>query len=767
MSLKIVPRLSQEFQPSHLLPSLTAGLINGILAIILQVSFATLIFTGELSGYVSNGIGFTLFGALVIGLTTALMSSFPGAVALPQDSPAAISAIIATAIAAQMSPSEPIDKIFLTVLAAIAISSLLTGIFSLALGAFRLGGFVRYIPYPVIGGFLAGTGWLLVRGAIGAMTDLPTTLSYLPELFDPHILIKWLSGLVFAVLLLVILRRYNHFLIVPGILFAAIGLFYLLAWLTHLPLAEAYAQGWLTGPFPEGGLWRPLSLSSLGQIDWPIILGQIGNISTIMILSVVSLLLNAGGIEITTRRDIDLNRELQAMGISNLAAGLGNSPAGYTALSLSTLGVRMGSNSRLVGIVAALLCGFMLFFGASVLSLFPKPVLGGLLLFLGLSFMMEWIYDGWFKLSKADYIIVLLILGAIATMGILQGVGLGLVLAVGLFVYEYSRVDVIKHTLSGQNFRSNVERPRFYHQLIRKKGNLLYILQLQGFIFFGTANNLLEQVRLRINAAGLQCPRFIVLDFRHVNGADASAALSFSKIKQLAQAHNITLVFTHLAPKVYRQLEKEVFSEEENACWRVFTDLDHGVEWCEDQMIQTFSNVGMKAKTKTVKQQLEEFVPKSTKIISLLDLIAEEEREQKEEAESPESLNDARFTKYMEHIQIEPGQIIIRQGEASKGLYFIEEGEVTVFLEGEEETKRIRKVGAGTVIGEIGLYLGTPTTATVQADQPGILYLLSTQRLMEMEKDDPEIAAAFHKFIAQLLSERVLSTTATMQALLE
>ena len=764
MTSRIASRISQEFRPDQLLPGLLAGFINGIISIIIMVSFAALIFSGDLRDYVSNGIGFALFGALAVGMITALVSSFPGAVAIPQDSPAAISALIATQISVRMLASTPIENIFLTVVAAISISSLLTGVFSMALGTFRLGGFVRYIPYPVIGGFLAGTGWILVRGALGTMTDLPTTLSNLPELFMPHILIKWLPGLIFAVLLLLILRRCNHFLILPSMLILAIGVFYLFAWLTHLSIAEASSMGWLLGPFPQGGLWKPLTLSSWERIEWLAIFGQIGNIGTIMILSVVSLLLNASGIEITAHRDIDLNRELQAMGISNLAAGMGNSQVGYTTLSLSVLGLRMGAKSRLVGIVAAILCGAMLFFGASILSLFPKPVLGGLLLFLGLAFLVEWLYDGWFKLSKADYIIVLLILATMASIGVLQGIGLGLILAVILFVFEYSRINVIKHVLSGRNFHSNVERPRLYQQLLHKNGDRLYILQLQGFIFFGTAQKLLEHVRQRLNARDLPRPGYIVLDFRHVKGADASAALSFSKIKQLAQAYDVILVFTQLSPGVHRQLEKEVFGQEENVSWKVFPDLDHGVEWCEDKIISELESVGLTTRPRTMKQQLEEFLPKSSRMISLMELITEEEKAQESK---PEQLNDPRFMKYMERIQVEPGKVLIRQGEPSKGLYFIEEGEVTVTVEEEGKTVRIRKIGAGTVIGEIGLYLGTHATATVLVDQPGTFFLLSKQNLMDMEKDEPEIAAAFHKFIAQLLSERVLSTTNTMQALLE
>lgn len=767
MMQQVVSQLIQEFHPKRLLPSLTAGLVSGILTVIVEISFAALIFSGDLSGYVSDGIGLTLFGAFVVGIVGAVTSSFPGTVILPQDSPVAILALMAAIIANSMPATAMPEDAFLTVVAAITITSLLTGAFFLGLGTFKLGSLIRYIPYPVVGGFLAGTGWLLVQGAIGVMADASLSFSQLPYLLQADVLVRWLPGLVFAVLLLMILRRYSHFLIIPTTLLVAIGLFYVLLWLTNTPITEAGAQGWLLGPFPEGGLWRPLTMSALHQANWPTILSQVGNMGTILIISVISLLLNASGIELTAQRDVDLNHELRSAGIANLAAGLGGSPVGYHALSLSALGHRIGSNSRLVGLFSATLCGAMLFLGAPLLSFFPKPVLGGLLLFLGLAFLVEWVYDAWFKLSKADYLIVLLILIAMNVVGVLEGVGLGIVLAVILFVVSYSRISVVKHTLSGASYRSNVARPRVYRQLLRRKGDWLYVLELQGFIFFGTANKLLDQVRQRIGDPSLLSPRFIVLNFRQVSGLDASAALSFVRMKQLALAQNVVLVFTHLSPRVQRQLEKEVFTDEDKAAWRIYPDLDHGLEWCEEQMIQVFESTGITAQRRTVKQQLEKFLPRSSRLTNLFEFLAQEEDEDREVEEQPD-ISVAGLQEYLERMDVEAGYYLIRQGDTPQGLYLIEAGQVTAQIEREDgRIVRLRKMGTDTVVGEVGLYMGAKATASVVTNQPSTIYYLSAESLKQMEQEAPEVAAAFHKFIAQLLSERLSSTTNTLQALLE
>ncbi|HEX5808866.1 MAG TPA: SulP family inorganic anion transporter, partial [Anaerolineales bacterium] len=292
--------LKREFQPKILLPSLTAGLIAAIITISLEISLAALIFSGDLSRFLAGGIGVMLFGAFAMGIAIALTTSLPGMIGFPQDTPAAILALAATSIAVSMRGSAP-EAVYATVVAAISLTSILTGVFFLLLGWFRASGFVRYIPYPVIGGFLAGTGWLLTLGGLNVMTNLPLSIASLPQLLTPAMLIIWVPGVLFAIALLVMLRRSNNFLITPGMVILATLLFYIYMLVAGVSTAEASARGWLLGPFPSGGLYQPLTPASLGLVNWQIIFQNVDKIATIMVLSIVSLLLNASALEVTVR----------------------------------------------------------------------------------------------------------------------------------------------------------------------------------------------------------------------------------------------------------------------------------------------------------------------------------------------------------------------------------------------------------------------------------------------------------------------------------
>ena len=195
--------LRKEFAPGNLLPGLVSGLIAAIITISIEISLAALIFSGDLQKFLADGIGLMLFGAFVVGVVVSLTTSLPGMIGLPQDTPAAILGLVAASIAFSMRPADP-KALYPTILAAIMLTSIVTGIFFLLLGWFKASGLIRYIPYPVIGGFLAGTGWLIAKGALGVMTNLPLTLTNLSSYVHPEALIRWLPGLVFAVALLLL-----------------------------------------------------------------------------------------------------------------------------------------------------------------------------------------------------------------------------------------------------------------------------------------------------------------------------------------------------------------------------------------------------------------------------------------------------------------------------------------------------------------------------------------------------------------------------------
>lgn len=720
----------------HLLPAISAGLIAGVVAVILQISFAALVFSGELAPFVSRGIGMALYGACAIGLVGAFLSSYPGTVSLPQSVPMAILGLTAGAIVAAMPEATPEAKLA-TVLVAIATTSLCAGLFFVVLGVLRLGRLIRFVPYPVIGGFLAGTGWLLVRGAVRVMLEGEGPVGVL----SAPALARWLPGLAIGAALLFLMRRIQHYLVLPVATLGAILLFYAAAFLGGGDVASLTASGWLLGEFPSALLWSPLTPSLIHQADWSVVLGSLSGAGTLLAISTVALLLNASGMELAADTDIDFDRELRSAGVGNLLSAGGGGPVGYLSLTLSMMSARVGARTRLVGVVAALVCATAALAGAGLFSYLPRPVLGGLLVFIGLDLLVQWLMEAYRRLPRNDYLLIVLITITISAVGFLEGVGAGVVIALVLFATSYSRVNVVKHALSGASFRSNVERAHEERGALDASGQQVWILELHGFLFFGTANGLLNRVRARVDDASQPTLRFLVLDFRLVTGIDSSAVYSFLKMRRLAESQGFVLVFALDDAEILKQMEASGFHFAEHATTPVFGDLDRAVEWCEDRILSGAALTRF-ARDRSLHEVL----------MSLL----------------PPDADAERLERFFERQEVAQGTVLIEQGKPVEALYFVESGRVTVRLVTDRgEPARLRDMGAGTVVGEIGLYLGQSASAQVVAGEDSVLCRLSADALARMEAEAPEVAAAFHKLIARLLGERVVHSNQILRALLD
>jgi sulfate permease, SulP family len=718
-----------ELRPDRLIPALLAGILIGALEIALSVSFGSLIFSGDLSPYLSRGIGMGLFSGTVGLIVVTLLASHPAIIGGNQDAPAAIVAIMASAIVAVISTGA---TLFATVAVMVALTTLVTGLFMLSLGVFKLAGLVRFLPYPVAGGFLAGTGWLLVIGGVSMMSGVTLSITNLPALFQPGLVVYWLPGLLSGLLILVLSARFRHYLFMPVMIIAIIIIFFLIVWLQGMTMAELSAGGWLLGPFPEGRLWQPIGPAELAQVEWAAIWSQIPNLIAVIVISSIALLLNASGLELVMKADIDLNREMRSAGISNLVAGFGAGFIGYQQLSLSALNARIGATSRLAGLFAAAMCALVLFAGGSSLGLLPKVVFGALLTYLGLAFLWEWVVQSWSRLPRIDYLIVLMILVVIAAIGFLEGVTVGIIAAVIMFVVSYSRTSVIKHELSGSTFKSRVTRNAADQAVLEAIGEQAYFLQLQGFIFFGTAHGLLEKVRERIHQ---MTTRYIVLDFERVIGLDSTALLSFDKMRQLGKAYEFTLVLAGLSPHLREQFERGGILEEPGTV-RFAIDIDRAAEWCEDQLCAI---VGDEDRERSLVDFLQAIIPGEP---------------------------TSRLVGYMERRTLATGEYLIRQGDDPDLLFLVESGQVTAQLEPAGKAPiRLETMRGGRAVGELGFYLSTRRSAAVVADEPSVVYSLSQAALARIEEKDPEAAHALHRLIIHLLGERVLHLVRAVDAL--
>jgi SulP family sulfate permease len=708
--------------------SLFAAFFICILEIIFVLAFTALIYSGDLASQIPRALGFVIFGDAVLIAVVAALSSYPSFIGLEQDAPGAMQGVIAASIIAALVGSTAAQ--FATVTLMVVITSLMTGVLLLALGYFKLGGLARFLPYPVIGGFLAGTGWLLIQGGIGIMVNLPVGL----EWFRSSSLVLWGPGFLLGLIIYFITKKINKPYTIPLLLVIATFLFYGIVWATSTPISDLRLTGWLLESHASSTIWQfPLSPAFLSDVDWSVLRAKIPSLLPVTLISVIGLLLNSSGMEVMAKKDIDLNRELMVAGIGNLSSGLVGGLVGFQDVSFTTLNRMMTGGKRLVGLLTALMLGSTLFIGTTAFIYIPKFVFGSVLIYLGFELLINWVYDAWFKFSRIEFLSVVVILITLVVRGVLEGVIVGLILAVVMFVVSYSRVSVIKFAFTGREYRSRVTRALYEQKILDEHGSELYIMKLEGFIFFGTANGIFAALRERVKT-GTETFKYCLIDFSKVSGIDSTGMLSFNRMLQWTQEQGITLILAGLDEKSHAQFKQ---LETETGSIQFLPSLDRGLEWCENTLI--------------AHNQAD--LPPNIELKDQLNAILKSDEAEK-------------LLPYLQRHDYRTGEYLIREGDNPDFVYFIHSGQVTAQLESlGKKPVRLETMYSGRTVGELAFYLGTKRTASVVADQDSVVYSLSMEELKRLESDAPEVASIFHRISVFLLSERVSHLIRTVRAL--
>lgn len=732
--LSWVEQMQVAFQPRNIAASVFAGAVTGILSAVTAIGYAALIFSAGLSQFEQQGIGYLLFGGMIVALFTALFSSQHGILAGIHDTGVAVVTLAGVTLVAELPANTPPEVLLYTITATIMLASISAGVFFFVLGQVKLGNLIRYIPFPVIGGFLSGSGILVLRGSFTVMSGVPFGL----ELLSTEAFIRWLPGLVFTLIAFFVVRRIKNFLAMPALIAGSIIVFYIVAIIMGESVFALNEGGWLLGITTDAGLWQPITPADLQFVDWGYISTHLGSILTVGVAVLISMLVQASGIEVVLERDFDLNHELKLMGIVNIFNGLVGSTPGAHYVASTTLADGMNASTRLVGVVQAAILAVVLFVGGSLLFYMPRFVVGGILMYVGVLFLHRWVLVARKELPIGEYVIILLILGTIYFYGFLPGVGLGLASSVVLFVVNYSRVDVIRESYNGLEQQSTVERPLLHREVLKGKGHWLYMLKLQGFIFFGTSNRVFREFRKQVENEKKPQPHYFFLDFTEVSGVDSSAMQSFHKIIKMARQHDIKLILTAVSDLMLSRLHDEPFAATEGSVWIAKPDLDAGLEWYEEQLLAQFNELIELDHPETMAEHLQHLYENQSDIDTLMS--------------------------YFEVIQVQPGEDILWPGKKAASIDFIEQGRVEVLLQiNDEDTMRLRTLIPGTIIGEIGIYLDRTATATCRAVEPTTLFRMSKEKLAQLEHEQPHMAIEFHRFMAEVMALRLLNAKAALK----
>ena len=715
-----------------------SGSVVGVVSVAYCISYAVMIFSGPLVGGQAPALSATLAGAAVVCLLVGLFSGIRLGIGGPDTPTMAVIATLATGLsltigAGPLAAEAPQLTLFVVIAA-----TFMTGLALLAAGWLRLGTATRFVPYPVVAGFLAASGVLLCLGGIRVAAGRTVEISGLRELLAaaaPH-----LATAAGVAAVLFVARRYVRSpFAMPIVLGLGVGLTHLYLTGSGIPFESAKEARWFlaapeTLPLP----WLPWLPGEWPAMNAPLLLSTLGDCGALILVSVLAIVLQASGLEVIRRANIDLNRELRVNGVANVAAALGGGFLGSITLNRTVLNVEAGATRRLSAVLAAAICAVPIFAGVNLAAYVPTPVLGGLLLYLGLSLLVGTVFAPYARMAWFDYALIAAIVALILFRGYLEGAILGVAASCLIFAFSYSRARVIKHSLTRRQYRSAVERATTQARLLQNHGDRILILWLQGYIFFGSANRIFRYVADRMAAPAKHPLQWLVLDFELVVGMDASAALSFIKLRNLADKHGVTIAVSGLSDTVGAPIFGRRTSASE-ARFQRFPTLDTALEWCEDDLLGEAAT------------GLDDDAVFRRWLGAGLDDDARVER----------------LLNFLEKCDFAAGDVLIRRGDAPDEMYLICSGRVSVYLDRDAALGvRLRSVVGQTLFGEMGFYRQAPRSASVIADVPTTAYRITRTRLGEIAREDPELCAAFQALIIRVLSDRVKFATDEVEALM-
>jgi sulfate permease, SulP family len=505
----------------------------------------------------------------------------------------------------------------------------------------------------------------------------------------------------------------------------------------------------LVGALPSYGMWLERMLHTTSVAGLPVIakdlLALLPHVASIAIVASIFALLAGKVMDQATHRRHDGNRELIAQGFANVAAGgFGGIPVSALP-SQSLMAWRIGASGRVPTLIACLVQLVVLEFAAHWIAYLPAAALAGVMVVTGFDLFDHWSLRLFANLRRedthrptiaAELAIVAFVTALIVAGYLVSAVVLGIVIAAIVFISRMSR-KVIRHRTTGRLRRSRRRRTEASMQRLRDVGERIVVFELDGPLFFGTADRLASDIEAYAASAS-----FVILDFRRVNAVDATGARILQQVAESLERRGARLLFSAIAPHdPNRHLLREMIpSSAASPTW--FADLDHALEWCEDRLL---------AETPGAEGGDDEMPFARVDLCAGLDAteIAELER----------------ATTRRQHAK---GSLLFRRGDAGDELFVLLKGSVSLTIRAGDPAAGVRRLltlHAGVTFGEMALLEGKPRSADALFDSDAVTVALSCAAFDRLTREQPHLAYKLLLTLARNLSSHLRDTTEELREL--
>ena len=563
-----------------------------------------------------------------------------------------------------------------TMLAIMSLTSVTVAVCFFVVGQFQLTRLLELLPYPVICGFMAGIGWLLLQAGVGIAVDVPVSRELLEVLQDESKLLKLALYVGAGAILMIGVTRINKVWVLPvASVIILIGFHGVVALMGH-SRPELVAQGWLFDiPLESASALGYLDDLSISDVDTQFFVSVMPQILTIAFLALLSASMSLSALMASGYQHLNTSDEMKNIAGGNVLSAMVCCPPGFTDVTASTLYERFGASSRWMPIVSAVVLLGVAAIGGWLIAFMPKLLVGATVFLFAFQMLYEWLYENVRGFQPIDYTIVLIILGTMIFVGFMPGILVGILLALLLFVLRYSMISAVHGRHSLADFRSSVERSASSSQLLDHHGSAALVYTLRGFLFFGTANAILDTIR---DDPGIQDGKFIaiLLDLKRVTGIDISALNTFVQIKKICEAAGVQLIYSGIPEETKKSFLMLDAVSKAHSRELVFPESDYAVEYMEGLLLDKYAG---ESPDRTIEDHLGRIFNDEEKARILLDALV--------------------------CVECGEGKTLFKQGDPDGGFYILERGSLTAYIETSMNgLRRVKKFRSGAVIGEMSSY---------------------------------------------------------------
>lgn len=715
------------------------GFAAMLVALPSAIAFGVTIFSPLGGTYPAYGALAGILGVTALGVVASALGGTNRLITAPCAPAVAVLSGFATNFVQDGSSPESI----LFLLMAIA---LLSSLLQIAYGAVGLGRLIKYMPFPVVSGYLTGVGLIIIGSQVPKLLGTPGDLHLWSSVLTPTAW-RWQSIVVGFVTAAVMLGSPKVTTKVPAAILALGSgiLTYFGLGLIDQTLLVVEGNRLIVGPMvaSAGGDGNVLSamlarVHEIRTFDAATLSMLLVPALTLSVLLSIDTLKTCVVLDAMTRSRHNSNRELVGQGLGNLASSLIGGIPGAGQMGATMVNLSSGGTSRFSGIFEGVLALVAFLLLGKFISWIPIGALAAILIVVG----ARMIDHHALTLIKSrqtiiDFLVILAVVLVALFIGLIPASGTGIVLAVLLFTREQLKGSILRRKISGSESFSRRPRPESHVEILKAQGDQSVILELQGSLFFGTADQLYTILEPEIKSR-----KYVILDMHRVQTIDFTVAHVLEQFRDVMAEKNGFLVYSRLPTNLPsgrnldQYVDKTGIAPYKSAA-RVFDDLDEAKAWIENRILKEAAG--------TLKMNRDRDDPETPLELEELDIFKGRKKE------TLDTLNA-----YLVKAQFPAGTKLFSRGDAGSELFFVRKGLVVLLLPIEgNRSRRINTCGRGSFFGEAGFLENKDHTTDAIALSDVEVFVLSRSNLDEFAEKHKRAALNLMAGLASIVANRV------------